>query len=67
MDWMVISLSLEEELTQEACVREIIGCDDPDKVKDLCVTLVKQNWHQGKLLRQAVHHIASIDESMADL
>ena len=67
MDWMVISLTLEEELQQEACVREIQGCRDYDKLKELCVTLVKQNWHQGKLLRQAVNHIASLDESMADL
>jgi len=67
MDWMVISLTLEEELQQETCVREIQGCRDYDKLKELCINLMKQNWHQGKLLRQAVHHIASIDESMADL
>ena len=65
MNWMVISLTLEEELKQESCVREIQSCDDQDKLKDLCVTLVKQNWHQGKLLRQAVGHIASLDEKMA--
>ena len=59
--WMVVEQSLEEELTVERTVREIDDCDDCDAVKGVCTALVRQNWHQAKLLKQAVGRIASMD------
>jgi len=59
--WMVVEQSLEEELTVERAVREINDCDDFDAVKGVCTALVRQNWHQSKMLKQAVGRIAIMD------
>ena len=61
MDWMVVSPTLEEELSIERSVREVQNCDDNEMLRHLCEALVRQSWHQGKLLAQAVNHIASLD------
>ena len=60
-DWMVVNQSLEEELELECNVREVQSCSDEDALRTLCVSLVKTNWHQAKLLQQAVGHIAELD------
>lgn len=60
-DWMVITQSLEEELQLEQTVREIQGCQDLEVLAGMCVALARQSWHQGKLLKQAVGHIAERD------
>ena len=52
-DWMVVNQSLEEELEVERSVREVYNCDDEQALKELCAGLVRQNWHQSKLLSQA--------------
>ena len=59
--WMIIEPCLEEELTLERSIREIENCGDIDTLSQLCVAMARQQWHQGKLLKQAVGHIASID------
>ena len=63
-DWMVVNQSLEEELELERNVRDVQGCTDESALKALCVSLVRTNWHQAKLLRQAVGHIGELDSSM---
>ena len=63
-DWMVVNQSLEEELELERSVRDVQGCTDEDALKMLCVSLVRTNWHQAKLLRQAVGHIGELDASI---
>jgi len=60
-DWMVVRPSLEEELTLERSIRSIEDCDNVDVLSQLCVAMVRQQWHQGKLLKQAVGHIALLD------
>jgi len=64
-DWMVIDQSLEEELELEKNVRDVQSCNDDDALRTLCVSLVRTNWHQAKLLQQAVSHIAELDASDA--
>jgi len=64
-DWMVVTKSLEEELKLERTLREIRSCDDKELLTELCVAMAQQSWHQSKLLKQAVGHIASLDASMA--
>ena len=59
--WMVVEQSLEEELTVERAIREINDCEDADAVKGVCTALVRQNWHQSKMLKQAVSRIALMD------
>lgn len=61
MDWMIIEKTLEEDLALEQSVRDVQKCGDEDALKALCVSLVRTNWHQSKLLRQAVGHIAERD------
>ena len=63
-DWMVVNQSLEEELELERNVRDVQGCSDESALKALCVSLVRTNWHQAKLLRQAVGHIGELDASI---
>ena len=60
-DWMVVNQSLEEELELEKNVRDVQSCSDRDALQELCISLVRTNWHQAKLLQQAVGHIAELD------
>ena len=62
MKWMVVEQSLEEELTLERSIREIEDCENIDVLSQLCVAMARQQWHQGKLLRQAVGHIAGLEQ-----
>jgi hypothetical protein len=61
-DWMVVKQSLEEELTLERSIREIEDCENIDVLSQLCVAMARQQWHQGKLLKQAVGHIAGLEQ-----
>ena len=65
MEWMVVTQSLEEELELEKNVRDVQNCCDKDALQELCISLVRTNWHQAKLLQQAVGHIAELDSSVA--
>ena len=60
-DWMVVHQSLEEELELERGVREVQAATDEEALKAFCVSLLRTNWHQAKLLKQAVGHIAERD------
>lgn len=62
MEWMVVKQSLEEELTLERSIREIEDCENIDVLSQLCVAMARQQWHQGKLLKQAVGHIAGLEQ-----
>jgi hypothetical protein len=64
-DWMIVTKSLEEELQLERTIREIQSCDDKEILMQLCVAMTRQSFHQSKLLKQAVGHIASFDASIA--
>tara|TARA_R100000005_G_C4933743_1_gene161473 strand:- start:647 stop:862 length:216 start_codon:yes stop_codon:yes gene_type:complete len=60
-DWMVVTQTYEESFELEKNVRDVQNCDDGDALKTMCVSLVRTNWHQAKLLQQAVGHIAERD------
>jgi len=62
MEWMVVEQSLEEELTLERSIRQIEDCENIDVLSQLCVAMARQQWHQGKLLKQAVGHIAGLEQ-----
>ena len=63
---MVVKQSLEEELALERSTREIEDCDNPDVLSQLCVSLMRTQAHQGKLLKQAVGHIALMEAVFYD-
>jgi len=64
-DWMVVNQSLEEELQLEHQVRSIYRCDGIEQIQKICESLTRQNWHQTKLLKQAVGRIAELDATNA--
>lgn len=64
-DWMVVTQTLEEELHLEATVREIHETTDAAMLTELCIQLTKQNWHQSKLLKQAVYHVMELEAGLA--
>jgi len=61
-EWMLVEQSLEEELMLERSIREIEDCENIDVLSQLCVAMARQQWHQGKLLKQAVGHIAGLEQ-----
>jgi len=63
-DWMVVNQTLEEELHLEATVREISDSTDMLMLTDLCITLARQNWHQSKLLKQAVYRVMELEAGL---
>lgn len=66
-DWLVVHQSLEEELEVERSIREVYSCEDERELKQLCAGLVRQSWHQSKLLSQAVTRIGELDAKLACL
>jgi hypothetical protein len=64
MDWMIIEPSLEQKLNLECTCRRVSEEKDVDHLQSLCIALIRQNWHQGILLRQAVERIAALDKAM---
>lgn len=59
--WMQIETSLEEELTLENATRSIGSEPDVEKVRELCLSLFRANFHHRKLLLQAVNRIADLE------
>lgn len=60
-DWMVVNLSLEDELQLERQARAILHHDDHDEIAKLCFSLVKQTHYQQILLNQAVGRITELE------
>ena len=64
-DWMQVVPTTEEAFELERSVREVTNCDDEEVLKTLCVSLVRQSWHQSRLLSQAVGRIGELDAKIA--
>ena len=67
MKWMIAEQTLHEELMMERSVRSIYNTEDMEEAQGLCAALVRQNWHQRKLLSQAVTRISEMDAQLACL
>ena len=61
MQWLMATASLEEELTIERAVRAIYHTEDIEEVQGLCASLIRQNFHQRKLLCEAVNKIVEME------
>jgi hypothetical protein len=59
--WMVVELPLEEQLMLERQVRAVHDQADTEAVAKLCGTLIRQNYHQQKLLQQALKRIIELE------
>lgn len=58
---MIVDWTLEEELHIEAQARSVLHHDDADQVRELCASLVRQNFYYAKIMRQATGHIAELE------
>ena len=65
-DWMVVEQSLEEELRLERNIRFIEDCENIDVLSQLCVSLMRTQTHQSKLLKQCVGHVALLEAVFYD-
>ena len=63
---MVVEQSLEEELRLERNIRFIEDCENLDVLSQLCVSMLRTQDHQSKLLKQAVGHIALLETVFYD-
>ena len=60
-EWMVVNMSMEEQLSLETQARAALHHHDPAAVGRLCAALIKQNAMQAQLIRQAAGHIARLE------
>jgi hypothetical protein len=60
-DWMVITPSVRQELELEHSIRCVEASDETAKVRALCASLMRQNWYQQQLIKQATGHIAKLE------
>ena len=58
---MVVEQSPEDEFRLERNIRFIEDCENIDVLSQLCVSLMRTQEHQSKLLKQAVGHIALME------
>lgn len=59
--WMVVDFSMEESLHLETQARIPMRHDNAEEVAKLCGSLIKQNYHLTKLLKQAVGRVAELE------
>jgi len=64
-DWMTFDPTHEELFEVERSVREVHNCNDEEALKQLCAGLVRQSFHQQKLLAQACTRIGELDAKIA--
>jgi len=62
--WMIVELPVEEQLTLEKQARVPLHQGSADQIRQLCSSLIRQNHHQQKLLKQATGRIIEL-EAMA--
>lgn len=60
-NWMAYEIPLMEELKLEQAIREVAGHKDMDKVRTLCASLMRSNYHQQQLLANAIGRIAELE------
>ena len=62
--WLIVQPSLEEELTLEKDVREVLNNEDNEDIKKLCAVLLKQSFYRSRVLNQAVKRIDELEKKM---
>lgn len=60
-EWMVVKMSVEEELRLEASVRDIQNSTEKLAVAKLCSSLLRQTYFQQMLIKQATSYIALLE------
>ena len=65
--WMIVELPVEEQLTLEKHARVPLHQGSADQIRQLCSSLIRQNHHQQKLLKQATSRIIELEAMAACL
>lgn len=60
-EWMVVNMTIEEQLALEKQARAALIHHDADAVGRLCSALIKQNAMQAQLIKQATGRIAELE------
>ena len=60
-EWMVFSPTLEEQLTIERQARAALSDGSEQQVRELCASLIKQNFAHQTLLNQAIGRIIELE------
>jgi hypothetical protein len=60
-DWLVVELSLEQQLMIEAGTRELQNQKPDEEMIDVAVALLKQNMIQSQMIKQCVEKIAELE------
>ena len=60
-DWLVVELSLEQQLMIEAGTRELQNQKPDEEMIDVAVALLKQNMIQSQMIKQCVGKIAELE------
>lgn len=60
-DWLVIELSLEQQLMIEAGTRELKKQKPDEELTEVAVALLQQNMVQTQMLKQCVEKIAELE------
>ena len=58
---MTLEIPLYEELKLEQAIREVSAHPDVEKVRTLCASLMRSNYHQQQLLANAVGRIGELE------
>ena len=62
--WMVVELSLEQQLMIEAGTRELKKQDPDEELVEVAVSLLQQNAIQSQLIKQCVEKISELEAKM---
>ena len=60
-DWLVVELSLEQQLMIEAGTRELKSQKPDEELTNIAVSLLQQNMVQSQMLKQCVGKIAELE------
>ena len=60
-DWLVVELSLEQQLMIEAGTRDLKSQKPDEELTDIAVALLQQNMVQSQMLKQCVEKIAELE------
>jgi len=60
-NWLIPTVTLNDELRIETQVRALRGCKDLQQITELAVMLVRQNYSYSEIIKNATRHIAELE------
>ena len=61
------ALPMETELAVELRCREVMGCDDLDKLKAFCIDMMKNHAKSEVVLSKAMMRLVELEVALSDL